>query len=99
MPEKAFTAAFKSACKLVLLPVFVFLHGSAAAEAQGKSENRPKHELAPASASEPRPRNDDARQRNEDGERRPSRLSPEERKALRQQINEAGQDLYHPRRP
>jgi hypothetical protein len=26
-------------------------------------------------------------------------LSPEERKALRQQINEAGQDLYQHRRP
>ena len=99
MPEKAFTTALKGACNLLLLPVLVLLHGSAAAEAQGKPENRPKHEMAPASASEPRPRNDDTRQRNEDGERRPSRLSPEERKALRQQINEAGQDLYHPRRP
>ena len=99
MSEKALIAALKSPCKLVLLAALVFLQGSAAAEAQGKSETRPKHEMAPASASEPRPRNDDARQRNEEGERRPSRLSPEERKALRQQINEAGQDLYHPRRP
>lgn len=31
-------------------------------------------------------------------ERRQSRLSPEERKALRQQINEAGQDLYPAKR-
>ena len=75
-------------------------HGPASAEAQGKAENRPRHEMAPASASEPRPRNDDPRQRGEDSERRSSsRLSPEERKALRQQINEAGQDLYQPKRP
>ena len=90
----------KSASQLLLLPVLVLLHGSAVAEAQGKAENRPRHEMAPASASEPRPRNtDETRQRNEDGDRRSSRLSPEERKALRQQINEAGQDLYQPRRP
>ena len=89
----------KFACKLLFLPALVLVHGSAAAEPQGKAENRPRHEMAPASASEPRPRNDDSRQRNEDADRRSSRLSPEERKALRQQINEAGQDLYPPKRP
>ena len=100
VPKTAFIAAMKSASQLLLLPVLVLLHGSAVAEAQGKAENRPRHEMAPASASEPRPRNnDETRQRNEDGDRRSSRLSPEERKALRQQINEAGQDLYQPRRP
>ena len=99
MPENAFIVAMKSVCKLLLLPALVFLHASASAEAQGKAENRPRHEMAPASASEPRPRNDDTRPRNEDGDRRSPRLSPEERKALRQQINEAGQDLYQPRRP
>lgn len=43
-----------------------------------------------------RARHDDIRFRSpDDGERRhPSRLSPEEKKALRQHINEAGQDLY-----
>ncbi len=97
--KKTLIAPMKFACKLLLLPALVLLHGSAAAEAQGKAENRPRHEMAPASASEPRPRNDDNRQRNEEGERRSSRLSPEERKALRQQINEAGQDLYQPKRP
>ena len=30
--------------------------------------------------------------------RKQPKLSPEERKALRQQINEAGQDLYHRKR-
>lgn len=99
MPENALFVAMKSSCKLLLLPALVLLHGSVAAEAQGKAENRPRHEMAPASANEPRPRNDETRQKNEDGDRRSSRLSPEERKALRQQINEAGQDLYQPRRP
>ena len=41
-------------------------------------------------------RSEDARQREE--ERRPPRLSPEERRALRQQIHEAGHDLYRPKR-
>ena len=30
---------------------------------------------------------------------RPGRLSPDERRALRQQINDAGRDLYRPSRP
>jgi hypothetical protein len=30
--------------------------------------------------------------------RRPGRLTPEERRALRRQINEAGRDIYFPRR-
>ena len=33
-----------------------------------------------------------------DGSRRPGRLSPEELQALRRQINEAGRDIYIPRR-
>jgi len=99
VPKNPLIAPMKFACKLLFLPALVLLHGSAAAEPQGKAENRPRHEMAPASASEPRPRNDESRQRNEDGDRRSSRLSPEERKALRQQINEAGQELYQPRRP
>lgn len=35
---------------------------------------------------------------NGDASKRAGRMSPEERKALRQQINEAGQDLYYRRR-
>ncbi|MES2534594.1 MAG: hypothetical protein V4632_01850 [Pseudomonadota bacterium] len=34
----------------------------------------------------------------QDGGRRSGRLSPDERRALRRQINEAGQDIYVPRR-
>ena len=33
-----------------------------------------------------------------DQARRPGKLSPEERRALRQQINEAGHDIYEPKR-
>jgi hypothetical protein len=33
-----------------------------------------------------------------DGNRRQGRMSPEERRALRRQINEAGHDIYAPRR-
>jgi uncharacterized membrane protein len=33
-----------------------------------------------------------------DGSRRGGRMSPEDRRALRQQINEAGQDIYNPKR-
>lgn len=86
--------------RFAFLFVLVLPHGPTAAEAQGKADNRPRHEMAPASASEPRPSNNDPRQRGEDSDRRSSsRLSPEERKALRQQINEAGQDLYQQKRP
>lgn len=90
----------KFVCRFALLSLCLLSGGPAVAEAQGKAEQRPRHEMAPASASEPRPRNDDSRQRGEDGDRRASsRLSPEERKALRQQINEAGQDIYQQKRP
>jgi hypothetical protein len=33
-----------------------------------------------------------------DSSRRPGRMTPEERRALRRQINEAGQDIYAPKR-
>ena len=90
----------KFACYFALLSLCLLSGGPAVAEAQGKAEQRPRHEMAPASASEPRQRNEDPRQRGEDSDRRASsRLSPEERKALRQQINEAGQDIYQQKRP
>ena len=62
--------------------------------AAGKpSAARPRQDM-PTEAD--RPRQDDSRIRTPDeGERRQhSRLSPEEKRALRQHINEAGQDLY-----
>ena len=63
-----------------------------AAPEQGGGAARP-----PASTgNDQAKKQDDARQR--EAERRPPKLSPEERKALRQQINEVGQDLYPPKR-
>lgn len=60
---------------------------------------RPHPEGAPGHEHE-RGRRDEHREgrRQDEAERRPPRLSPEERKALRQQINEAGQDLYPAKR-
>lgn len=63
---------------------------------QGQGRTRPE-----ASPSEQdRGRRDEAREgrRQDDNQRRPPKLSPEERRELRQQINEAGQDLYPPKR-
>ncbi len=42
--------------------------------------------------------NPDNKPAQDENARKQSKLSPEERKALRQQINEAGQDLYHRKR-
>lgn len=109
MPEPTYTDGYakerfffvmKFIFNIAYLSLIVLLHGPAAAQAQGKAESRPRHEMAPASASEPRPRNDETRQRGDESDRRSSsRLSAEERKALRQQINEAGQDIYQQKRP
>ena len=59
------------------------------------NEQRPGPERARDQPAGER-RSEEARQRDED--RRPPRLSPEERRALRQQIHEAGHDLYRPKR-
>lgn len=67
------------------------------AQGQGRQDAAPP-------AQQPKQRRDDARQAAptqpaparpaQDDSKRPQRLTPEERKELRQQINEAGQDLY-----
>lgn len=72
--------------------------GAAFADPPSGQSVRPPVEVTPieperAVGDEPR----DER-RPERTDRRQSRLSPEERRALRQQINEAGQDLYPPKR-
>ncbi len=61
-------------------------------------QGRPRPDGSPAEPE--RVRRDEQREgrRPDEGERRPPKLSPEERRALRQQINEAGQDLYPPKR-
>ncbi len=71
------------------------------AEPPGRSDGRrpdappPGHERG---QRQDEPRAPEGRPRQDDAERRGQRLSPEERRALRQQINEAGQDLYQPKR-
>ncbi len=83
---------------LVCLCTLLAGAGTALADPQPGSAGRPPSEGTPAEYE--RAQRDDARdgRQQERGERRPPRLSPEERKALRQQINEAGQDLYPSRR-
>ena len=81
--------------------------GQVMAEPQGRGDGRAHVDrpgadrMAPDRWSQDRgERHDEGRAGREDGERerKGSRLSPEERRALRQQINEAGQDLYQPKR-
>lgn len=79
------------------LCALVLALGPAAAEPQ-QGRGGQAHPGAPP-AEQTRPRNDEARPaQQQDGSRKPSKLSPEERKELRQQIHEAGHDLYHPKR-
>ncbi len=82
LPRSFFFGALLAACL------------TASAEPPGKPGGGRPRQDPPADAE--RGRSDDARFRpGEEGDRRhPSRLSPEERRALRQHINEAGQDLY-----
>ncbi len=60
---------------------------------QGRGEGRPRPDQAQGE------RRDDGRRdegrRDDQGNRPPPRLSPEERRELRQQIHEAGHDVYH----
>ncbi len=81
--------------------------GQVTAEPTGRGEGRGHFDrpggdrMAPDRSNQDRgERHDEGRSGREDGERerRVSRLSPEERRALRQQINEAGHDLYQPKR-
>lgn len=81
--------------------------GHVMADPHGRGDGRGHYDrpgadkMAPDRLSQDRgERHDEGRAGREDGERerKGSRLSPEERRALRQQINEAGHDLYQPKR-
>ena len=72
--------------------------GSTFAEPQQGRAGQVRPDATPAEQG--KQRSDDSRPApQQDATRRPSKLSPEERKELRQQIHEAGHDLYHPKRP
>ncbi len=75
-----------------------FAFGAVLAEPAGGRGGQGRSDSAPAPAEQGR-RNDESRPSSpQDAARRPSKLSPEERKELRQQIHEAGHDLYQPKR-
>ena len=85
-----------------LLPLYLLatccLAGLAMAQPAPSRPGQGRQEAAPP-AQQPNQRREDARpatpaQPAQDAAQRSSRLSPEERKELRQQIHEAGTDLY-----
>ena len=85
-----------------LLPLYLLatccLAGLAMAQPAPSRPGQGRQDAAPP-AQQPNQRRDDARpttppQPAQDAAQRSSRLSPEERKELRQQIHEAGHDLY-----
>jgi hypothetical protein len=85
-----------------LLPLYLLttccLAGLAMAQPAPSRPGQGRQDATPP-AQQPNQRRDDARpatppQPAQDAAQRSSRLSPEERKELRQQIHEAGHDLY-----
>ena len=85
-----------------LLPLYLLatccLAGVAMAQPAPSRPGQGRQDAAPP-AQQPNQRRDEARpatppQPAQDAAQRSSRLSPEERKELRQQIHEAGTDLY-----
>jgi hypothetical protein len=84
----------------------LMLMGAANAMAQGDQQRDPRQQpsqeqSSPSNARSQRPENErgtrDPRGGQGEGQRQ-GRLSPEERQALRRQIDEAGHDIYRPRR-
>ncbi len=77
---------------LSLTALLLALGPAQAEPPQGRGEVRPRPD-APQGERRDEGRRDDGR-RDEQGNR-PPKLSPEERRELRQQIHEAGHDVYH----
>ncbi len=67
--------------------------GSAHAEPPPGREGKPRPDGAQGERARDEARRDEGR-RDDHGNRQPPRLSPEERRELRQQIHEAGHDVY-----
>ncbi|MFZ9440779.1 MAG: hypothetical protein ACO260_10860 [Hylemonella sp.] len=82
---------------LVFIALMAGSQGQALSAPEQGGDARPRPERPKGSnATDQSGKQDDARQR--DAEHRPPKLSPEERKALRQQIHEVGHDLYPAKR-
>ena len=82
---------------LVFVALMAGSQGQALSAPEQGGDARPRPERPKGSnATDQSGKQDDARQR--DAEHRPPKLSPEERKALRQQIHEVGHDLYPAKR-
>ncbi len=88
--------------KFALIRVFIItllLSGMALGRANPPAAQRSERATSERSEQDKNARpNPDNKPAQDENARKQSKLSPEERKALRQQINEAGQDLYHRKR-
>lgn len=88
--------------KFALIRVFIItllLSGTTLGRADPPVVQRSERPAAERSEQDKNARpNPDNKSTQDENARKQSKLSPEERKALRQQINEAGQDLYHRKR-
>jgi hypothetical protein len=88
--------------KFALFRVFIItllLSGMALGRADPPAGQRSERATSERSEQDKNTRpNPDNKPAQDENARKQSKLSPEERKALRQQINEAGQDLYHRKR-
>jgi hypothetical protein len=95
--SKWLTSPMKPLNILVFIALIAASQGQALAAPEQSGDARPRPERPKGSnANDQSGKQDDARQR--DAEHRPPKLSPEERKALRQQIHEVGHDLYPAKR-
>jgi hypothetical protein len=95
--SKWLTSSMKSLNILVFIALMAGSQGQALSAPEQGGDARPRPERPKGSnANDQSGKQDDARQR--DAESRPPKLSPEERKALRQQIHEVGHDLYPAKR-
>jgi len=95
--SKWLTSPMKPLNILVFIALMAGSQGKALSAPERGGDARPRPERPKGSnATDQSGKQDDARQR--DAEHRPPKLSPEERKALRQQIHEVGHDLYPAKR-
>lgn len=95
--SKWLTSLMKPLNILVFTALLAASQGQALAAPEQGGDGRPRPERPKGSnATDQAGKQDDSRQR--DAEPRPPKLSPEERKALRQQIHEVGHDLYPAKR-